>query len=303
MKSGFIAILGKPNVGKSSLVNAIVGQKVSIVSPKAQTTRDRQMGILTTDKYQMVLVDTPGIHEAKNALGQYMKKAVSSASSDMDAIVLIFDATNQLRENEKNLLEKYLKGDAPVYVVFNKVDLTGFERVYPLLEKLSEFMIAKEDRQAIKEVIPLSSKTGKNVDKLVKLLERELKKGDLYYPEDEVTDKSVRYMICEIVREKALLFLQDEIPHGVGVFIQSMEDKEKLAHIEADIVCERDTHKQIIIGENGQMLKQIGERARVDIEKLLDKKVYLKLFVKVRKDWRNRKNIMDDIGYNAKKNF
>lgn len=288
MKSGFIAIVGKPNVGKSSLMNALVGEKVSIVTPKAQTTRDNIMGILTTADYQMVFVDTPGVHKSRTVLGSYMNKAAASAGTDADAVVIVLDATKPLTESEIGFVEKYLKTGVHVYVVINKTDLVKYEKIYPMLSKLAYLTSPADGRGAIREIIPTSCRTGFNVDLLKSYLAGELVEGDCYFPEDEYTDKSERYMVCEIVREKALLFLQDEIPHGIGVYIQSMTDEGNLWRIEVDMMCEKPSHKPIVIGHDGEKLKQIGESARGEIEKLLGKKVFLKLFVKVREGWRDR---------------
>lgn len=301
MKSGFIGILGKPNVGKSSLMNALVGEKVSIVSPKAQTTRDKILGIITTKDYQMIFVDTPGVHKPKNQLGEYMEKCVKVAENDVDAIVVVLDATKKLSESELDFIERHLKLKIPLYVVINKTDLVSYETIYPMLSKLAYLTNETKGRASIKEIIPTSARTGENVQVLKSYLEGELIEGNFYYPEDEYTDKSERFMVCEIIREKALLFLQDEVPHGIGVMIQTMTEEENLVKIEADVVCEKSSHKSIVIGDKGDKIKQIGERARIDIEKLLKKKVYLKLFVKVRDDWRNRRNVLDDIGYRLKK--
>ena len=296
MKSGFVSIIGKPNVGKSSLINALVGQKVSIVSPKAQTTRDRILGILTENDYQMVFVDTPGIHEAKSKLGEYMEKCVKSSLGGVDVIVIVLDLGKKITERDKQFVEKYLKTKTPVFLVLNKTDLCGFDKIY-----LTQ---PAEGRRAVKEIIPVSAKRGKNIDELKKLLVSYLPEGELMYPEDEVSDKSERYMICEILREKALMLLNDEIPHGIGVYIQDMKYDEKgVAHIMADIVVEKDSHKPIVIGDGGEKIKMIAERARHDIEKMLDATVYMEVFVKVRKDWRNDPAAMNDIGYNAKKNL
>lgn len=303
MKSGYIAILGKPNVGKSSLMNAIVGEKVSIVSPKAQTTRDKILGILTTSEVQMIFVDTPGVHAAKNQLGEYMSMAVKSAASDVDAIVIVLDATKMVSDSELEFIEQYLKKHLPLFLVINKTDLVSYDKIYPMLSKLAYLTRAEEGRGAIKEIIPTSCRTGENIDVLKKYLEGEMLEGNCYFSPDEITDKSERYMICEIVREKALLYLQEEIPHGIGVYIQSYVVDGRLVNIEVDIVCEKDTHKAIIIGKDGDKLKQIGEKARLDIEHLLGMKVYLKLFVKVRANWRNKKSIVSELGYDAKKNF
>ena len=302
MKSGFVTILGRPNVGKSSLMNALIGEKVSIVSPKAQTTRDRVNGILTTSEYQMVFVDTPGVHKPRTKLGEYMDKCVKGATDGVDAVVIVLDATKKIVDGDFAFIEKYLKGSAPVYVAVNKVDAVGYDKVYPLLEKLSPLMTKNEDRNGIVEIVPISAKKGKNIEVLKNYLVAELKDGPCYYPEDEITDKSERYMICEIVREKALLFLNDEIPHGIGVSISNMcYDEYGTAKIFVDITCERDSHKSIIIGAGGEKLKMIAERSRKEIERMLDCKVYMELFVKVRTDWRNDGLVLSDIGYDARK--
>jgi len=296
MKSGFISILGKPNVGKSSLINKLVGEKVSIVTPKPQTTRDRILGILSGEGYQMIFIDTPGVHTPKSLLGRHMGQAIKSAASDADAVVIVLDATKRLRDDDLEFIEKTLSRPFPVYIAVNKIDLAGYQQTYPILSALSVFMNADEKRAAVKEVIPVSAKTGENLEKLKQYLLQDLPEGEAFFPADDFTDKTERFQICEIIREKALLYLRDEIPHGVGVAIQAMKD----AVIEADIYVEKDSHKQIVIGEGGGQLKTIGEKARFDIEKMLGRKVFLKLFVKVRKDWRNKQSYMDDIGYSKK---
>ncbi len=302
MKSGFISILGRPNVGKSSLMNALIGEKVSIVSPKAQTTRDKINGILTTDEYQMIFIDTPGVHKPKNKLGRYMENCVRTSSDGVDAIVVVFDVTRRILPSDIEFVEKYLTGKTPVYLALNKVDAAGYEKVYPVLEKLSFLLKAEGNRAAVKEIIPVSAKKGRNVDVLKNFLVSELKEGPCYYPADEITDKSERYMISEIIREKALMLLNDEIPHGIGVEISNMYyDENGTAHIFVDIIAEKESHKAIIIGAGGEKLKMIAERARKDVEKLLSAKVYMELFVKVRENWRNNSLVMSDIGYDGKK--
>ena len=302
MKSGFISILGRPNVGKSSLMNALIGEKVSIVSPKAQTTRDKINGILTTDEYQMIFIDTPGVHKPKNKLGKYMENCVRTSSDGVDAIVVVLDVTRRILPSDTEFVEKYLTGKTPVYLVLNKIDEAGYDKVYPLLEKLSYLLKAENNRAAVKEIIPVSAKKGRNVDVLKKYLVSELKEGPCYYPSDEITDKSERYMISEIIREKALMLLDDEIPHGIGVEISNMfYDEYGTAHIFVDVIAEKDSHKAIIIGAGGEKLKMIAERARKDVEKLLSAKVYMELFVKVRENWRNNALFMSDIGYDGKK--
>ncbi len=303
MLSGFIAILGKPNVGKPSLMNALVGEKVSIVTPKAQTTRDKILGIVTDADSQMVFLDTPGVHKPQSKLDSYMDKCIHTAADGVDATVIVLDASKKLTESEIAFIEKHLCTQKSVYVVINKTDLVSYDKIYPMLAQLAYLTRADGKRGAIKEIIPTSCYKGDNIELLRGYLKGELVEGDCYFDPDEITDKSERYMICEIIREKALLFLQDEVPHGIGVYIQTMEYKDGLANIDVDIICEKDSHKAIIIGEKGSKLKTIGERARADIEKLLGARVYLKLFVKVRADWRNKQNVLNDIGYNAKKNL
>ena len=303
MKSGFISILGKPNVGKSSLMNALIGEKVSIVSPKAQTTRDRVNGILTTDDYQMIFVDTPGVHKPKNRLGEYMEKCVKSSTDGVDAIVIALDVLKRVTEADEAFIEKYLTGSAPVFIVLNKVDESSYDRVYPILNKLAYLLQPAEGRNAAKDIIPTSAKKNKNIDVLKKGLESVLPEGPMYYPADEITDKSERYMIAEIIREKALLLLNDEIPHGIGVEVRTMfYDEHGTAHMSVDIVAEKESHKSIIIGAGGEKLKMIAERARKDVENLIGHKVYMELFVKVRENWRNDALVMSDVGYDTKKN-
>ncbi|MFR5062673.1 MAG: GTPase Era [Christensenellales bacterium] len=302
MKSGFISILGRPNVGKSSLMNALIGEKVSIVSPKAQTTRDRVNGILTTKDCQMIFIDTPGVHKPKNQLGKYMDKCVRGASSGADAVVIVLDVTRRVADSDIEFIEKHLKGETPVFLALNKVDAAGYDKVYPTLEKLSFLLQSAEGRSAVREIVPVSAKSGRNVGLLKDFLVGVLPEGPFYYPEDEITDKSERYMIAEIIREKSLILLNDEIPHGIGVDIRSMfYDEYGTAHIAIDIIAEKDSHKPIIIGSGGEKLKMIAEHARRDVEKLLDCKVYMELFVKVRSDWRNNSGVMSDIGYDPKK--
>ena len=303
MKSGFISILGKPNVGKSSLMNALIGEKVSIVSPKAQTTRDRVNGILTTDDYQMIFVDTPGVHKPKNRLGEYMEKCVKCSTDGVDAIVIVLDVLKRVTEADEAFIEKYLTGSAPVFIVLNKVDESSYDRVYPILNKLAYLLQPAEGRNAAKDIIPTSAKKNKNIDVLKKDLESVLPDGPMYYPADEITDKSERYMIAEIIREKALLLLNDEIPHGIGVEVRTMfYDEHGTAHMSVDIVAEKESHKSIIIGSGGEKLKMIAERARKDVENLIGHKVYMELFVKVRENWRNDALVMSDVGYDTKKN-
>lgn len=292
MKSGFVTLVGRPNVGKSSLINALVGEKVSIVSAKPQTTRDRIMGILNEPDLQMIFVDTPGIHRPKTKLGEYMNKCITSATQDVDVLVAVFDASRGVNEDDLTRLSSYLTLGSPVIVVLNKIDLVPQERVLELLGKFSPYI-----EQGVKEVLPCSCRKKLNLATLKKTLISYMPEGEQYFFDDEISDKPVSYMICEIIREKALLLLQDEIPHGLGVTMQSYKKEQNVTQIECDIICERDSHKQIIIGDAGSMIKKIGQSARRDIERLIDSRVYLKLFVKVRDDWRNNRNFIRDVGY------
>ncbi len=294
MKSGFVTFVGRPNVGKSSLINALVGEKVSIVSPKPQTTRDRIMGILNEPDVQMIFVDTPGIHKPRTKLGEYMNKTIKKATDDVDILVNVFDASRGISDEDLDRLSSYL-GKYPVVVVINKVDLVPREKVFELLSKLNPFI-----QNGVKDIIPCSCRKKSNIETLKKTLISLLPEGEQYFFDDEISDKPISYMMCEIIREKALLLLNDEIPHGLGVIMQLYETKGNVTHIECDIICEKDSHKQIIIGDNGSMIKRIGESARRDMEKLIDGKIYLNLFVKVRDDWRNNLNFIRDVGYSDK---
>ena len=291
-KSGFVAVIGKPNVGKSSLVNALVGEKVSITSPKAQTTRNRIFGIKNGEDYQIVFVDTPGVQHTKTKLGEYMTQATDGATTDVDAIVIVLDALRVNQEDFK-IIEKYKKVKCPIFVVVNKIETTNFEKMYPILDKLNKY-------DFVKKFVTTSAIRGLNVAELEKDLLECLPEGDAYYPRDEYTDKSVRFMCQEIIREKALLFLQEEIPHGIAIEIMTFIDDDKCIKIDANIVTESARHKQIIIGANGSMLKQIGTAARKDIEELTGTKVMIELFVKVKKDWKDDVVALTEFGFNKK---
>ncbi len=291
-KSGFVAVIGKPNVGKSSLVNRLVGEKVSITSPKAQTTRNRIFGIKNGKDYQIVFVDTPGVQHTQTKLGEYMSQATNSATTDVDAIVIVLDALRVGQEDYK-IIEKYQNVKCPVYIVVNKIETTNFEKMYPILDKLNSYKF-------VKKFITTSAIRGLNVEELEEDLVSELPEGEPFYPVDEYTDKSVRFMCQEIIREKALLFLQEEIPHGIAIEIVTFHDDQNIVKIDANIITESDRHKSIIIGKNGDMLKQIGRAARIDMEKLVGTKIMLDLFVKVRKDWKDDLNALIDLGFNKK---
>ncbi len=293
-KSGFVAVIGKPNVGKSSLVNRLVGEKVSIISPKAQTTRNKIFGIKNGKNYQVVFVDTPGVQHTKTKLGEFMSDATNKAATDVDAILIVLDALRIGQEDYK-IIEKFANVKCPVFLVVNKIEMTNYEKFYPILAKLNEYKF-------VKKFITTSAIRNLNIEELEKEILSILPEGVAYYPTDEYTDKSVRFMCGEIIREKALLFLQEEIPHGIAIDMVSFEESESCVKLNVNIITESDRHKQIIIGKNGEMLKQIGIASRRDIEELVGTKAMIELFVKVRKDWKNDTLALNDLGFNKKDN-
>ena len=290
MKSGFVTILGKPNVGKSTLLNKILGEKVSIVSPKPQTTRNKILGILNEPEYQIIFIDTPGKHNIINKLDKYMDSEIEQAKQDVDIVLLVIDGSKRINESDYEFVESLEKSKQKVIVVINKIDDTTFEKLYPQLVRFNNMKF-------VLDIIPISAKNGKNVDELIKVIKSNLTSDIKYFDDDIFTDKSIRFMVSEIIREKALLYLQDEIPHGIAVDIVEFKEDSKKVIIDADIICEREAHKPIILGRNGEMIKKIGTASRIDIENLVGLKVYLSLFVKVRDNWRNNFNQMNNLGY------
>lgn len=291
-KSGFVAVVGRPNVGKSSLINAMVGAKVSITGPKPQTTRNKILGIKTGEDYQIVFVDTPGEITPRNQLGEYMKKSIDTAIGGVDCLLIVLDGA-KIGDKDFKLIEKYKNVKAPIFVCINKTDIAKYDDVYPSLAKLN-------DLPYISEFISTSAKTGKDVEKLIQLIVEKLPEGEFMFDPDQITDKSIRFLTAEIIREKALLFLQEEIPHGIAVDIPKFDERNKVVEIEAEIIATKENHKPIIIGKNGEMLKKIGISARREIEELVGKRVNLHTFVKVRENWQDNISTLRDFGYDKK---
>lgn len=288
-RSGFVAIMGRPNVGKSTILNYFVGEKVAIVSDHPQTTRSKLMGVYTSAGIQIVFVDTPGIHKPRTKLGEYMMRSVDEAKEGVDAVLAVVDGTF-IGEGDRQVLSDLEKMKCPKFLAVNKSDIAKPEKLMPQLAKLNDC--------GFDEIVTVSAKRGDNMDVLLKLISDAMPEGPKYFPEDMMTDQPERVLIAEIIREKGLLNLKDEVPHGLGVEILRIEKlSDNLTEIHADIYCERASHKAIIIGKNGAMLRTIGTQARQDIEKLLDTKVSLKLWVKVREGWRDRANDLKTLGY------
>ena len=289
-KSGFVTLIGRPNAGKSTLMNYLIGQKIAITSNKPQTTRNRIQTVLTTEEGQIVFVDTPGIHKAKNKLGEYMVNVAEKTLSEVDVVLWLVEPVTYIGAGEQHIAKQLSKVKTPVILVINKTDSVKREDV---LASITSY----KDIVSFAEIVPVSARTGENAGELLKVIMKYLPYGPQFYDEDTVTDQPERQIVAEIVREKALHSLQDEIPHGIAVAIDRMKIKNKIMHIDATIICERDSHKGIIIGKQGNMLKKIGSTARYEIEKMLDIKVNLKLWVKVKKDWRDSDYLMKNFGY------
>ena len=292
MKSGFVAMIGRPNAGKSTLLNQILDRKIAIVSDKPQTTRNRITGIYTTDETQIVFVDTPGIHKPKHKLGEYMVETAEKTVDDVDLIYYLVDASVKAGTGEEYVLNQVQQSGVPVFLLLNKVDKLNPEEIGKLLQEWQQ----KGD---FAEIFPLSALEGDNVARLVEVTEKYLPEGPQYYPADAVTDQPLEIVISELIREKVLLLTRDEVPHSIAVFVENMErDTAGKMQIEACIYVERGSQKGIIIGKGGSMLKKIGTMARRDIEYLMGEKVYLKLWIKVREAWRNKKQVLSILGYN-----
>jgi GTP-binding protein Era len=292
-KSGFIAVVGRPNVGKSTLINKLTGQKVSIISPKPQTTRNTIRAIITDKESQIVLMDTPGIHTPKSKLGEFMVKKAVESLNDADGVIYIVEAGDaKPGKTDAMIIEKLRDIKPPVILAVNKCDSTSRERIPVSIKAFSNEM-------DFHEIVPISALNGDNVDVILGIIKKILPEGVMYFDPDDFTDQPERMVAAEYIREKMLILLRDEIPHGTGVEITSFKDRENknIVDIDATIYCEKKSHKGIIIGKSGSMLKKIGTLAREDLEKLFGAKVFLKLWVKVKDDWRNKNSVLRDLGY------
>ncbi|WP_066049784.1 GTPase Era [Robertmurraya korlensis] len=291
-KSGFISIIGRPNVGKSTFLNRVIGQKIAIMSDKPQTTRNKVQGVLTTNDAQLVFIDTPGIHKPKHRLGDFMMKVAQNTLKEVDIVLFMVNAEEGFGRGEEFILDKFQSIKTPVFLVINKIDL-----VHP--DQLMEIIVSYKERYPFAEIIPISALEGNNLEVLLDVVKKYIPEGPQYYPADQVTDHPERFIVSELIREKALHLTREEIPHSLAVVIEKMErlEEKDVVHVMATIIVERDSQKGIIIGKQGSMLKEIGQRARQDIENLLGTKVFLELWVKVQKDWRNKMSQLRDFGF------
>ncbi len=295
-KSGFVSIVGRPNVGKSTLMNNVVGEKIAIMSDKPQTTRNTIQAVYTDEESQIVFLDTPGIHKPKNKLGEFMVKAATEAFKNVDLILFVVDDSKKIGPGDRKIIEDLRGVKTPIILVVNKIDQLDQK------DELFDIIKMYDNEELFKEIVPISALKGKNTDTLIKVIQNYLEEGPKYFPDYMITDQPERVLIAELIREKVLHYLNDEIPHGVAVEIEKMKarnDKE-IVDVSAVIYCERDSHKGIIIGKNGRKLKGIGKSARQDIELLLGSQINLQLWVKVKENWRNLQNYINNFGYNDK---
>ncbi len=294
-KSGYVSIIGRPNVGKSTIMNLLVGEKLAIMSHKPQTTRNKILTILTTNEFQAVFTDTPGLHKPKNKLGDYMVKAAETALEQVDMIMYVIEPYEEIKASDMAIIERLKNVKTPVFLIINKIDT---------VEKTELLKVMDSYRRVydFKEIIPVCAVKGENRDLLLEVIKNNLPEGPMYYPEDMITDQTERQIAAEIIREKALQLLNEEIPHGIAVEVTDMKKRgdSGITDINANIFCEKDSHKGIIIGRQGSMLKRIGSRARADIERFIGGRVNLQLWIKVKKDWRDNENRLREFGYNRK---
>ncbi|MFC8574329.1 GTPase Era [Heyndrickxia sporothermodurans] len=291
-KSGFVSIIGRPNVGKSTYINQVIGQKIAIMSDKPQTTRNKVQGVLTTNEAQIILIDTPGIHKPKHKLGDFMMRVATNTLREVDLILFMINAVEGYGRGDEFIIEKLKGVQTPVFLVINKIDQIHPDQLLSIIERYKGLY-------NFAEIVPISALEGQNTDRLLQQIKEYLPEGPQYYPADQVTDHPERFIVSELIREKVLHLTREEVPHSIAVVIEKMqkrEDSEKI-HVMAAIIVERSSQKGIIIGKQGSMLKEIGKRARLDIENLLGSKVYLELWVKVQKDWRNKVTQLRDFGF------
>lgn len=289
-KSGFITIVGRPNVGKSTFLNQAIGEKVSIISDKIQTTRNRIQGILTSEDSQIVFIDTPGVHKPKHRLGDYMVDVSMRTLHDADVVLFFINANEGYGKGDQFIIDRLKTLDQPIYLVINKVDLINPDDLFPLIDQY-------KDKCEFEEIIPISALNGNNVQQLLDMVKQHLPEGPKYFDDEQYTDHSMRFMVSELIREKVLHHTEEEIPHSINVLVESMKEDDGKTLINATIVVERDSQKGIVIGKQGKMLKKIGSEARKDIEALIDDKVFLELWVKVQKDWRNKEAMLKQYGF------
>lgn len=292
-KSGFATLIGRPNVGKSTLMNALIGQKIAITSNRPQTTRNRIQTVYTSEEGQIVFLDTPGIHKAKNKLGNYMVNVAERTMSEVDVILWLVEPTDYIGAGEQHIIEQLKKTKTPIILVINKIDTVKKELLLSVIDQYSRQL-------EFAEIIPVSALKKDGMEELIENIMKYLPYGEPFYDEDTVTDQPMRQIVAELIREKALKCLEDEIPHGIAVTIEMMKFRKRIVDIEATIICERESHKGIIIGKQGSMLKKIGSMARPEIEDLVECQVNLKLWVKVKKDWRDSDYLLKNFGYNPK---
>ncbi|WP_326908971.1 GTPase Era [Sedimentibacter sp. MB31-C6] len=294
-KSGFVTIIGRPNVGKSTLMNSMIGEKISIMSNKPQTTRNKIRTVYTDDEVQIVFLDTPGIHRPKNQLGEFMNTEVDSALEEMDVLIMITDEFNKIGPGDEYIIEKIKDINSKKILIINKIDKFDKEAVIKITEEFNKFNV-------FDDILPISALNRIGVDSLIDLIKKYFKPGPMYFPQDYITDRPERFIVAEIIREKALMYLQDEVPHGIAIEIDEMKERKNrnLVDIRANIICEKKSHKSIVIGHNGRKIKGIGKSSRVDIEKLLGSQVNLQLWVKISPDWRDNNYLLNNFGYNKK---
>ncbi|OLN23392.1 GTPase Era [Domibacillus antri] len=291
-KSGFISIIGRPNVGKSTFLNRVIGQKIAIMSDKPQTTRNKVQGVYTTDTSQMIFIDTPGIHKPKHKLGDFMMKTATNTLKEVDLVLFMINAEEGFGRGDEFIIEK-LKGiQTPIFLVINKIDCIHPDKLMELIDQYKDFL-------EFAEIVPISALEGSNVDRLIHQIEEQMPEGPQYYPADQVTDHPERFIVSELIREKVLHLTREEVPHSIAVVIDKIakRDDKEMVDVMATIVVERDSQKGIVIGRGGALLKEVGKRSRHDIENLLGSKVFLELWVKVQKDWRNKASNLRDFGF------